>query len=100
LTGLAKSTPKRIRFEVSNEGGQTSTGVTYQLQVAQTSTCSSGTYSEVPTGTSGHWQIVGSDNITEPAATTNIPSGLTDEATTFVAGQLKDAGNTTGSITL
>ena len=100
LTGLAKSTPKRVRFEVSNEGGQSSGGVTYQLQVAQTSTCSSGTYSAVPTDASGHWQIVGSDNITEPAATSNIASGLTDEAATFVEGQLKDAGNTTGSITL
>ncbi|MCH7730444.1 hypothetical protein IID21_02820 [Patescibacteria group bacterium] len=54
----------------------------------------------MPTDTSGHWQIVGSSNITDGEATANISPGLTDEATTFVAGELKDAGNTTGSITL
>ena len=100
LTGLAKGTPKRVRLEVSNEGGASSGGVTYQLQVAQTDTCSSGTYSTVPTDASGHWQIVGSSYITDGEATSNIASGLTDESTTFVAGQLKDAGNTTSSITL
>ena len=46
------------------------------------------------------WQIVNSTNITDGEATSNISPGLTDEATTFVAGELKDAGNTTGSITL
>ena len=100
ITGFAKSTPVRLRFEVSNEGGTSSGEVAYQLQVAQTSTCSSGTYSAVPTDASGHWQIVDSSYITDGQATSNITPGLTDEATTFVAGQLKDTGNTTGSITL
>ena len=100
LTDLAKGTPKRVRLEVSNEGGVSSGGVTYQLQVAQTDTCSSGTYSTVPTDASGHWQIVDSSYFTDGDATFNAASGLTDEATTFVAGQLKDAGNTTSSITL
>jgi subtilisin-like proprotein convertase family protein len=100
ISGLAKSTKARLRLEVSNEGSASSGGVAYQLQVAQTSTCSSGTYSAVPTDTSGHWQIVGSSYITDGEATSNITSGLTDEATTFVPGELKDAGNTTGSITL
>ena len=34
--------------------------------------------------------------LTDGAATTNVAGGLTDEATTFVAGQVKDAGNTHG----
>jgi hypothetical protein len=100
LTGYFKSGPVRLRFEVSNEGGESSGGVTYELQVAQASTCSSGSYNPVPTDTSGHWQIVGSAYITDGESTSNIDPGLTDEAATFVAGQLKDTGNTTGSITL
>ena len=100
ITSFSKSSPIRLRFEVSNEGGTSSGGVAYQLQVAQTSTCSSGAYSAVPADASGHWQIVGSSYITDGEATSNISPGLSDEATTFVAGQLKDADNTTGSITL
>jgi len=90
----------RLRFEVSNEGGQSSGGVTYQLQVAETGTCASGSYSAVPTDTSGDWQIAGSTYITDGESTQNVNGGLDDEATTFVAGELKDTGNTTGSITL
>ena len=33
-------------------------------------------------------------------ATNNISPGLTDDATTFVAGELKDTGNTMGTVTL
>ena len=43
LTGLTKSTIKRLRFLVSNTGAGSSTA-TYQLQSAQAATCSSGTY--------------------------------------------------------
>ncbi len=100
LCPLAKETIRRLRFEVSNEGGTSSGPVTYQLQVAETATCGSGTYTAVPTDTSGHWQVVGSTFITDGEATMNISPGLFDEATTFVAGELKDAGNTTGGITL
>ena len=76
------------------------TAATYQLQVAETATCGSGTYSAVPTGSTGHWKIVDSANITDGQATTNVNPGLTDEGSTFVPGEEKDAGNTTGSITL
>ena len=100
LTALAKNTIRRVRFEVSNEGGLTSGPVAYELQVAETATCSAGAYATVPTAASGHWQVIDSTFLTDGEATFNISPGLTDEATTFVAGQLKDAGNTTGSITL
>ena len=62
--------------------------------------CSAGAYSAVPTGSSGHWQIVNSIYITDGGPTSNIAPGLFDEATTFVPGQVKDAGNATSSITL
>jgi hypothetical protein len=48
----------------------------------------------------GHWQIVNSAYIADGEATSNISPGLFDEAATFVAGMLKDAGNATGAITL
>jgi hypothetical protein len=101
LVGLDKGIVQRLRFLVANTGGQGSGAVTYQLQVAQTSTCGSGVYSAVPTDTSGQWQIVYSTYIIDGQATSNISPGLTDPVGgTFVAGQSKDAGNTTGSITL
>jgi len=95
-----KGVLKRLRFQVHNAGDTGSAGETYQLQVAETGTCSSGSYSAVPTGTSGDWQIVGSSYITDGEATTNMAGGLSDAGTTFVLGELKDAGNTTSSITL
>ncbi|NIQ91673.1 MAG: DUF2341 domain-containing protein, partial [Deltaproteobacteria bacterium] len=102
LTGLVIDTNIRLRFQVSNEGGQPSDPtVTYQLQVAETATCGSGTYTAVPTDNSGHWQIMDSSYITEPQATSDIPSGLSDPVGgTFVPGEVKEVGNTTGSIPL
>jgi hypothetical protein len=100
ISNLAVGTTRRLRFEVSNEGTASSGAVTYQLQVAEAATCSSGTYSAVPTGSTEHWQIVDSVYITDGEATSNIVPGLTDEATTIVLGELKDTGNATSSITL
>ncbi len=100
LTGLAKGAIRRVRFEIANKGGSSSGPVTYELQVAETATCSSGSYSTVPTDTSGHWQVTNSAFITDGEPTSNISPGLPDEASTFVAGELKDATSTTGSITL
>ena len=65
LTGLAKSTIKRVRLEVSNGGTGSSGAVTYELQVAETATCSAGTYTTVPTAATGHWQVIDSGFITD-----------------------------------
>ena len=100
LTGLAKNTIKRVRLEVSNEGGGGSGAVNYELQVAETTVCSGGTYTTVPTGSADHWQVIDSTFVTDGQPTSDISPGLTNEATTFVAGELKDLGNTTGGITL
>ncbi len=88
---------------VSNEGSTSSGAVAYKLQVAQTSTCGSGTYTDVPAkGAAGsaHWQVYPTSYLTDGAATTNVANGLTDENSTFVPGQVKDTGGTTGTITL
>ena len=105
LIGLAKETPQRLRFLVSNEDTGSSGAVSYQLHVAETTDptgadCATETYLAVQDASETHWEIVGSIHITEPEATEDIASGLTNEATTFVAGELKDAGDTIGSITL
>jgi hypothetical protein len=105
LIGLAKSTPKRLRVLVHNTGGTDIAAL--QLEVAEKSTdCASSTYSAVPTGSAGHWQIINSTYFTDPVATSNVTDQDTNDALTdptggsFVAGQLKDAGNTTANITL
>lgn len=97
---VPKATNYRLRIELSNEGTASDDGATHQLEVAETGTCSSGTYAAVPTDTSGDWQIVTSTHFTDGAATTNFSGSLTDGEATFVAGEIKDTGNTTGTITL
>ncbi|MDD4610997.1 MAG: DUF2341 domain-containing protein, partial [Patescibacteria group bacterium] len=100
LNNYVKGNNIRVRFEIANTGTLSSSNA-YRLQVAETATCSSGTYADVLTDSSGHWQISDSSYITDGEATQNISPGLTDyPSSSFVAGQLKDAGNTTGSITL
>lgn len=98
--GLPRSTNKRLRFEISNEGWTRGTAPTFQLQYATTTTCASGSYTAVPTDTSLAWQIVDSTYLTDGVATTDFVGSLANENTAFVAGQVKDTGNTTGAITL
>ena len=99
ITGLTKNTTRRLRFLVSN--AVSSSTATYKLQSAQAATCSSGSYGDVPADATGTWKISDSTYYTDGNASANVSSGLTDPGgKTFVAGQLKDTGNTTGSITL
>jgi len=100
MTGLAKLTLTRLRIEISNEGGQTASDVAYRLEVSEPNpaTCAAGTYERVSTNT--HWEMADSSYITDGEVTANIVPGLTDENTTFVAGQSKDTGDQTSGITL
>ena len=66
----------------------------------ETATCTSGTYTAVPTTATHNWQIVDSSYITDAEATVDSTSLTNPGGYTFVAGQLKDAGNTTAGITL
>jgi hypothetical protein len=66
----------------------------------ETANCSSGTYTAVPTTATDKWQVVGSTYITDTEATADS-TGLTNPGGySFVAGQLKDAGNATAGVTL
>jgi hypothetical protein len=100
LGNLAKSTIKRLRLEISNEGGMTFSSAQYRLEVSQANpaSCSAGTYTRI--STSSDWEMINSTYFTDGAATSNISPGLTDENTTFVAGQSKDTGDETGAISL
>ena len=94
------NTVKRIRFEISNNTWTRSGSNQFRLEFASTSNCSSGTYSAVPTTAGQDWIMAASANVTDGTATTNVAGGLTDNSTTFVAGQVKTTGNTTSAITL
>ena len=102
LADVEKLKLQRLRFEISNIGSKVASGTTYRLEVsgANPASCGAATYAAVPTAAGSHWQITGSANLTDGAATTNVASGLTDENTTFLAGQVKDTGNETTGISL
>jgi len=99
LTGLTKSTTKRLRFLVDNSGGGTSGDVSYELQVQETATCGSGTYTAVDS--SSHWNIVDSTYVTGGDPSSNVTDGLTDPGgSSFVAGELEDRVDSTDTIEL
>ena len=84
---------------VSNGSGASTGALQYQLQVAETGTCSSGSYTAV--GSSTHWQVADSTYFADEDSTSNVASGLTDPGGyTFAAGQFKDASDTTYGINL
>lgn len=95
---IPRETVKRLRFLISNEGWTRGNAPQFTLEVAQTATCSSGTYSAVPTVSTGHWVVTSTAHVSDGTATTNVAGGLTDENATFVVGQVKTTGNTTGAI--
>lgn len=98
-----KNSARRLRIEISNEGWTRSGTPALTLEVAQTATCSSGTYAAVPATYGSAWVVSTSTNITDGEVTSNVgtppTTGLTDAGAVFVAGQAKDTGNTTSAIT-
>ena len=102
LTGLEKLTTKRVRIEISNEGGNSSVGVPYRLEVSQANpgTCDDGGNTWTRVDTSTEWNMALSTYFADADSTANIASGLTDGNTTFVAGQLKESNDQTSGITL
>lgn len=102
ISSVVKSTTKRLRLEISNEGSAAST-TSFGLQYGtQETTCAAiSSWTTVPvSATTEHWQMSASDNITAGESTTNVSSGLTDANPTFVAGNILDASATTDNIAL
>jgi hypothetical protein len=99
LTGLATETTKRLRFLVDNSGTAGSGAVSYELQVAETATCSGGSYTAVDSDS--HWTIADSTYVTDGNASENVSGGLTDPGgSSWVAGELEDSADSTDAITL
>ena len=98
LMYLAKNTTRRLRFLVNNSGTASSGAVSYELQVAETETCSSGSYTPVDSST--HWNIVAS-SLTDGDPSTNVSSGLTDPGgSSWVAGEQEESADSTDAIAL
>lgn len=98
ITNLPVLSTRRLRFMVSNEGASASGSIAYRLEVAETATCSSGSYTRIDSDPD--WEMVSSTNFADGDPTGNISSGLSDENTDFVSGELKESTDTTGGITL
>ncbi|MBI1755101.1 hypothetical protein HY250_04865 [Candidatus Azambacteria bacterium] len=108
-TGFPKTTLKRLRFEISNEGWTRGTGPQFRLEVAPLSgTCAASTYAAVPaTASSGeHWDMPLSGNFANNEATTNAsgcsPTSdcLPDANATFTPGVMKENDNQTSALTV
>lgn len=102
-TTIAKNSPSRLRFEISNGGSVASSPINYRLEYAEKqTTCSSvlsSNWTAVPNNNAGYWQIIDSANLNDGSTTTNS-SGLADENTNFKIGEVNDLDNETGAITL
>lgn len=100
-TSIEIANNARIRFEISNEGTATATSITYRadygVRVTTCAAITAGNWFAIPTGTTEKLQIYDSSNLTDGEGTT---AQLTAENSTFVAGEVKDTGNTTSGITL
>lgn len=107
LESLAKSTPRRIRVGVSNEGSATSTAHTFRLEYAQRVGSCAATDSgwTAVDAVGGDWDMIESANLTDGSDTTNIAvgdGGVTDENTLFLTpnGGVKDTSGETAGIVL
>ena len=107
LVNLAKSTPRRIRLGVSNEGLATSSATAFRLEYAQRSgSCTATVSGWTDVGAvGGAWDMYETGNLTDGAHTTNIDvvdGGVSDENDTFLTpnGAVKDTGSETGALTL
>jgi hypothetical protein len=94
LSGLAKSTTKRLRIEISNAGGA-SGSVAYRLQVSNPNpvSCADAGTTWARIDTSTHWDMVTSPHFDDGDPTSNISPGLTDPGggKTFFAGELQES---------
>ena len=94
LSGLAKSTTKRLRIEISN-AGTTSGSVAYRLEVSNPNpvSCDDAGTTWTRIDTSTHWDMVTSPHFADGDPTSNITPGLTDPGggKTFFAGELQES---------
>lgn len=107
LASLPQNTIKRLRLEISNEGGTIKSFSTQQFRLEYgrtTTTCSAiGSWSDVRSG--ADWSMATTTNLTDGANTTNIATalgGVTDSNHTFLAsnGGVKTTTSTAGALSV
>ncbi len=100
LLNINKGVVRRVRVEISNEGGQVASSITFRLEVSEPNpaNCAGATYTGIDTDT--HWDMSASTFFTDGDNTTNIIPGLTDESSVFIAGKIKDTADQTTGISL
>jgi hypothetical protein len=107
LTNMAKNTAKRLRVEISNEGGTAAGFSTQQFRIEYallSGTCASSTYTDVGAA-AGDWDMATSSQLTEAGDTTNISNasgGVTDENARFLTpnGGQRETTSATGAISV
>lgn len=106
LTSVATGTVKRLRVEISNEGGTQEAFTTQQFRIEYgrtTTTCASTTYTDVA-GVGGDWDM-GTSQLVEGNDTTNISvasGGTTDDNAVFLSpnGGQRETTSQTGALSL
>ena len=101
-TQIKKENPVRLRFEVSNEGGQISGDINYRIEYGEkVNNCEDIiAWQALPNNDILHWRIIDSTYFSDGDSTTNIADGLSDENISFIPGEIKDANNQTLGIKL
>lgn len=97
LSGLAKATTTRLRFEIANKGWTRGAGPQFRLEYTSGTPCGSAIYSAVPTVAGSDWIVTNTPNLTDGNATTHQ---ITASNPTFTAGVVKDTGNQTNALTV
>jgi hypothetical protein len=95
-SGLNTRPAKLVKFDVAP---RQSLKLEYGFKESSCAAISSWT-AVADSPTTEHWQMVNSSNITNGEATTNVASGITDPAGSFLASEIHDTTNQTSSITL
>jgi len=108
ITGLAKSTTRRLRLEISNNGGTVKDYSAQQFRLEYgllATTCSAiSSWTDVGAG-AGDWDMANSTNLTDGNNTTNISTGsggVSDGNNTFIASNagVKDTSSQVASVSV
>jgi endonuclease YncB( thermonuclease family) len=99
-TDFIVGTVGRLRFQVSNEGGASASGVDLRLEVsgADPASCAAASYTRI--NSSDAWSMVASAHVSDGTATQDVASGLTNENASFVAGSYQSADDQASAVSL
>ena len=99
ITYIDKQSTRRLRYEISNYGAPAGSEL-YRLEVSGPNPTSCAAAAYVRVASSSDWRMATSSNFADGDPTTDIAGGLTDENTTFVAGDMKESSDQASSTVL